>query len=257
MTHQVRNTFIFGEKNFSIIGGTGEGLFKPYNFSLKFESKSTACRAGYYCSYEVLKNRNEELHLYLRKVTFSSLKKIADIDSYPRLFHEYICRELEYEFVYSGMEVLVPFTGELVGDRGFFNRRGLRQPDPTEDWYEPDETFYASFTNGQLVKYGTEGTAEFNKLCSDAYMSGDFKNTYDLPSNWREGNFDTESKIVLGEKILSGQLSPKVALMDNPCFADSEALFDELIIPAVRLRFDEALKNQKTVNVDEWFKRKT
>ncbi len=54
MTAQIGDTVVYENRDFSLAGINGDGLFDPVQSGLKVATMSTACWNGFYCTYTVI-----------------------------------------------------------------------------------------------------------------------------------------------------------------------------------------------------------
>lgn len=240
MTVQAKNSLVIGKKSYRIFGGHGENLFDPKNLGWSFGSKDTAHRAGFTARYSLVKANNDEVHLCLTGVFFGDLEKLSGVDAYPILFDSVSPFVNEYGGLeYSGFEQEAPYSGLLFAERGFFKHQGLRQPTEDEDWYEEDETVGLKFDEGLLV--GIQNfSAEKNRELWSLLVSGDLIDPFKLASGWPKQDKSLSARIKLGNQILDGIRTPKQVLCANPYLTDADTLFENTVVPALRLRFNES-----------------
>ena len=118
MTAQVSDSVIYQCQDFSITGINGSGLFDPIDYGIIPKMISTACRRGYYCTYEVTNG-----NLYLRCLNIGLTKEeslSAKQGKGPKLFDkapEY--SDTEHCFVYDELHEQIPFTGGILLGRDF------------------------------------------------------------------------------------------------------------------------------------------
>lgn len=129
MTAQFSDSFCYREKERSLAGINGTGLFDPAQQGVKAVAWSTACWRGFHCSYEVADGS-----LFLTQVNLGLSeedKTAAARGEGPKLFGKVPRRYTEYghstswhgevktswessDFVVDGLRELVPFTGGLL-----------------------------------------------------------------------------------------------------------------------------------------------
>jgi hypothetical protein len=198
-------------------------------------------------------------------VHFDYLEKIPGLDAYPILFDQFTCDEKYDErydeddgrfflgVVFRNMNVRVPFSGQLFGERGYQHHMGLR---PGRDPDEPDETLYVKLEDGLVIAASISDNDDLNKF------GWQFQNPFSLPSSWPKQDHSKSAMIKLGNEILNGTRTPKQALCAHPFLGDSNGLFETAVVPALRERFDEvwtqggALKPSRGTDLDEfesWF----
>lgn len=108
MTAQIEDTFLFRGDEYSLIGVKGGELISPEHFDMEAVMIHTACWRGYYATYELT-----EEALYLRQLTLREKN-----ENYASI--EGVEPEMgPGEATYSGLNVVVPFTGRLRLARGF------------------------------------------------------------------------------------------------------------------------------------------
>jgi hypothetical protein len=57
MTAQINDSFLLEDKNFSVVGVNGAGLFDPYAHNMNPMPRITSCWRGYVCTYKTLHNK--------------------------------------------------------------------------------------------------------------------------------------------------------------------------------------------------------
>jgi hypothetical protein len=102
MTAQIPDTFLFKDEAYSLIGMTEGNLASPEQFGMQPQMIHTACRRGFFATYEIT-----EKALFLRKLTVKertgNYQSIGGIK--PK--HE------EYQATYHGLSEVIPFTGKI------------------------------------------------------------------------------------------------------------------------------------------------
>jgi|LSQX01.3.fsa_nt_gb hypothetical protein len=102
MTAQISDTFIFKDKEYSLIGMTEGDLASPEQFGMEPEMLHTACYRGFYAMYELT-----EEALYLRELTLRERSgrylPIGKIQPEKK----------DYQATYHGLSEVIPFTGKI------------------------------------------------------------------------------------------------------------------------------------------------
>jgi hypothetical protein len=102
MTAQIPDTFLFKDEAYSLIGMTEGILASPEQFGMEPQMIHTACRRGFFATYEIT-----EKALFLRELTVKertgNYQSIGGIQ--PK--HE------DYQATYHGLSQVVPFTGKI------------------------------------------------------------------------------------------------------------------------------------------------
>lgn len=240
MTYQIKNKIIIGNKRFDLFSGKGKGLFDPKSMGINTHSTSTATKYGFYAEYTLLLNYKDEPSIFLTKLTFDSLEKIPELGIYPKIFFDEPVINSTGDITYGDIEEPVPYTGLLYGEKGFFNHRGLRQPTPDEDWYESKESVVVEIENGKVTSISFNETDEKNKIYWQNYLNGITQDPFLLGSDWPKWTYSYEKKIEIGNSILNNTATPRALLSIHPFFRTSDRLFEEAVVPALKLKFKEA-----------------
>lgn len=237
LTYQIKNKIIIGNKKFDLFSGQGKGLFNPRSIGLNARSTSTATKHGFYAEYTLLVNYKDEPSIFLTKLTFDCLEKISELGTYPKIFYGEPVINSDGSIVYDDIEEPVPYTGILYGEKGFFNHRGLRQPTPNEDWYESKESVFVEIENGKVVNLRFDETEERNEIYWQTYLNGVTHDPFLLGGDWPKWSYSLDNLIEIGNSILSKKATPRAILSIHPFFRTSEKLFEESVVPALKLKF--------------------
>ncbi len=102
MTAQIPDWVSFDGNEYVIVGLRGGDLISPEQFGLKPTGISSACWRGFHAGYEIVKAM-----LYLRELTISQIDRRYPVigGTEPEID--------EYQAMYHGLNVLVPFTGKI------------------------------------------------------------------------------------------------------------------------------------------------
>lgn len=176
MTAQTSDQIWHRGKEYSIVGVSGEGMFKAEEHGLHPVSYWTSCWSGYYCHYEVIDGtlRLKRLHIGL----FDQEKEAADRGEGPVLFGllpKY--NESAGYYVYDDFPEPVPFSGSLSLGTDFiqdmYDHMGF-QP-----FYKFREVLELTFEAGQLVDEAdhSASAAQFRESMKD----GQFPTFQPLP----------------------------------------------------------------------------
>lgn len=234
MTYQMSNTLVAGETSFRIFRAGGSGLFNPKRIGWRFsERANTACRAGYWATYEILQDADESCRLYLRAVRCYGLEPIPEIREYPLLRgHAGHYDENSGSFAYSGMEIPVPFTGVLFVERGFPEHGGCRRtPDTPED-----ETRSYRFNDGlktEAFRYPSEANRQIR-------AAPDLCDPYDLLETWPKPLTGSDAYRAFGKELVTGDRSPARMLRDSPYLKSTGHMLSEIVLPYLREVFEKA-----------------
>jgi len=57
MTAQMNDSFLLEDKNFSVVGVNGSGLFNPLSYNMQPLPRITSCWRGYVCTYRSLHDK--------------------------------------------------------------------------------------------------------------------------------------------------------------------------------------------------------
>lgn len=111
MTAQISDTFLFNGERYSMIGFKGGGLASPEQFGMTPVEIHTACCRGFYATYDLTDEA-----LYLQKLTLREAKgNYLPINGVEP-------DKAEYQTSYSGLNVVVPFTGEIRLAKDFIDK---------------------------------------------------------------------------------------------------------------------------------------
>ena len=252
MTKQISNTLIIGDALFDIVGATGKGLVDPRNIGFTFSGRSSACRSGYYVEYEMLRDAEENIRLYLRKLTCDGLQPNRWTNQMPLFLGKQHKEKWvtvtdtsgkEFEFIdniyYDGFETPVPFTGSLYFERGFPNPQMNQTP---EQALIPKESLVYEFNEG----IRSEAFHTNREVVWSSIINGSIKSPFELVNGWPENikyaSNKENNKHNLGELLLDGKMTVHQVIRNHPSLTPDE-IFDDLILPVLHNRFQESLKN--------------
>ena len=126
MTAQFSDTLQYEEKDYEIAGINGDGLFNPAQYKMKPIWQCTACWRGFVTRYQV---ENDELHLTALSISLTDVdwqnkgRKFPKIQ--PPIIEGYKAIDMSveqwslFEYYYTNMRLLIPFTGGLLLTRDF------------------------------------------------------------------------------------------------------------------------------------------
>jgi hypothetical protein len=119
MTAQISDIVRYLDRNFSLSGVKGTGLFDPRQHGLEPQMLSTACYRGFICTYRVV---DEGLYLEELRVGLSHEQKQAiNAGKGPLLFGQkpHTGPDHHSRIMYSGLHSPVAFSGGLLLADGF------------------------------------------------------------------------------------------------------------------------------------------
>lgn len=139
MTAQISDTFIYKGEEYQLIGFDGTGLMKPQDFGMEPESISSGCWRGFYSTYEITDDG-----IFLKEMT------LREKDENYRPINEVMPTKGEYEAIYKGIKVRVPFNGRMRLAKGFIRmlyvHQGFQKPSAFETVID------LKFEDGRLVE---------------------------------------------------------------------------------------------------------
>jgi hypothetical protein len=174
MTAQISDTFVYREREYSLAGINGSGLFDPAEHGIIACMLSTACWRGYYCTYEVT---NGALFLTQLNIGLSRSSYLVDVGEGPILFgrtpsqytlhswNSYLKEDkpsqLVAECFFDNLREFVPLTGGVLLGADFIHKmyfHGGFQPA-----YKFHTVYELIFEKGKLVKE-VDRSAEMTEL---------------------------------------------------------------------------------------------
>jgi len=119
MTAQIHDSFLFNEKEFSIAGVNGEGLFDPLDYDLQPQGSCSACWRGFLCQYVLIENKL--LLKWLRINLGRDDDRPETSDLWPKINGVVPAKPHEdypiFDTVYQNLDLPIAFSGGiLLGD---------------------------------------------------------------------------------------------------------------------------------------------
>jgi hypothetical protein len=113
MTAQISDTFLFQDKNFSIVGVNGQELFSPAVYNMQPLPRITSCWRGYICTYKTLYN----------KLLLDSLQTNLDHEGPPiNNVHPVFLHKSTFDNAYKDLNLSVDFTGGILIAHAFISQ---------------------------------------------------------------------------------------------------------------------------------------
>jgi len=246
MTQQISNYLEIGDRQLEIVGVKGNKFFDPRTFGLKFEHGSSCCWDGFFMTFVFLKTDDVDdqgkhiIKLFLKKLTGYDLLpnewtgvypwlsgvapvEITDKGSMPDGSY-IIDGNARFENVYLD----IPFDGSLFAYE--------RTKSDTNHLYE------YQIKNGSYV--GTLDHTKRTEKFWNLVNSNDISRPTKLNS-WDTFGFSTEEycpeakRLDLGEKLLRGDITPKMLISMFPKFSPQD-LLEKFVSPVLEARFKQS-----------------
>lgn len=169
MTAQIHDSFPYQGKSYSIVGVSGQGLFKPEEYGLTPFGTCSACWRGFHCTYAIADHR---LTLKTLNIGFDQKgEMVAKVGKGPMLGNKSPRRadrsQLCGEWIYDDPDVEIRFTGGLLLGEGFIRELYVHMGfHPAWKYRQMHELL---FDSGRLTK--TVDRSEFMSQVRDR-MSG-------------------------------------------------------------------------------------
>lgn len=113
MTAQMNDSFLLEDKNFSVVGVNGSGLFNPLSYNMQPLPRITSCWRGYVCTYKTLDNG----------LVLDTL--LVNLDQEGPLVndvHPVFTNKGSFNNTYNDLHLHMDFTGGILMARGFIQQ---------------------------------------------------------------------------------------------------------------------------------------
>ncbi len=147
MTAQIQDRVLFRRRTYEVIGLEGKGPFDPRDLGFLPEKISTACYAGFHCTFKIVRRR-----LLLSGLTVQDAeRRYPAIDGANPTIEEYTDPEgitVPCEATYRGLSRPLDFSGRLRLARSFHDERYIHLGWQPADSY--DDIVDVEFVDGRL-----------------------------------------------------------------------------------------------------------
>lgn len=206
MTAQIGDTVIYQDRDFSLAGINGDGLFDPKQIGLKVVMISTACYDGFYCTYTV-----EDDSLFLTRLTvgFEENDRLLAENGEGPMYWDKLPNRDQYEaldmmtlktekcwgdWYYEGFRHRVAFTGGLLIGDDFIHEMYVHMG--YHPAYKYRTVHELIFDDGHLISQTdkSDHMADFRNELSDRSLAPTDPNNRKEIEDWIDRTFSRDYK---------------------------------------------------------------
>lgn len=160
MTDQIRNTYKYKNKDYSMVALSNPLPFKPQNYGITPSCCTRSCYDGYWCEYEISDERIilESFCVNSKEGYYPKINGIVPLyEETPKMFSA-LFKYLGHHY-YKGVNIRVDYTGRLVAGSDFLLEYRIPYARPRAWEYQELKEFV--FVDGRLTDViNHNGTAD-------------------------------------------------------------------------------------------------
>jgi hypothetical protein len=191
MTAQIHDSFLFNDKEYSIVGVNGDGLFDPFDFQLRPLGLCSACWRGYLCQY-TLKD-NKILIKWLRINLEHSDQNQSEFNQWPVINGVSPGKPHEdypmFDTVYQNLDLPIAFSGGILLAEGFISELYVHMG--FHPAWKFRTVYELLFKNGivQEIRDVSQRVAEIREMLQHKSLEWDGKGGREKLEEWIKSTF--------------------------------------------------------------------